>query len=64
MVIYASTRESDSAQTCPPEKSAKNLKKDADMLIAIDVTHGETPDEKRDMVFTIPLIFMLFQAHL
>ena len=32
-------------------KGAKNFKKDADMLIAIDVTHGETPDEKRDMVF-------------
>ena len=27
VVIYASTRESDSAKTCPPEKSAKNLKK-------------------------------------
>ncbi len=32
-------------------KGAKNFKKGADMLIAIDVTHGETPDEKRDMVF-------------
>lgn len=32
-------------------KGAKNFKSDADMLIAVDVTHGETPDEKRDMVF-------------
>ena len=27
VVIYASTRESDSAETCPPERVQKNLKK-------------------------------------
>ena len=32
-------------------KGAKVFKEKADMLIAVDVTHGETPDEKRDMVF-------------
>lgn len=32
-------------------KGAKALKKEPDMIIAVDVTHGETPDEKRDMVF-------------
>ena len=32
-------------------KGAKNFKYNADMIIAVDVTHGETPDEKRDMVF-------------
>ena len=32
-------------------KGAKALKKEPDMIITVDVTHGETPDEKRDMVF-------------
>ena len=32
-------------------KGAKNFNGNADMLIAVDVTHGETPDEKKDMVF-------------
>ena len=37
MVIYASTRESDSAKTCPPEKSAKNLKKFLTKAIGYDM---------------------------
>ena len=32
-------------------KGAKAFKKEPDMIITVDVTHGETLDEKRDMVF-------------